>query len=80
MTRQGALWREQLERTKIPAKGLIRASAVRTMCGNISRTTERRWIEENILPAPIKIRGQKYYYVSEIELLMDRLAEAADGD
>jgi hypothetical protein len=50
------------------------------MCGNISRTTERRWIQENILPAPIKIRGQKYYYVSEIELLMDRLAEAADGD
>jgi len=52
---------------------LIKSNEVRRLFGEISRSTERRWISAGFLPAPRKINGHNYYLTSEVVLAYQRL-------
>jgi len=46
---------------------LISATDARKELGNISPVTLWRWTEAGLLPPPRKVRGRKFWLVSEID-------------
>ena len=43
---------------------------------DISKTTEWRWRQANVLPQPLKIRNQNYYLENVVDELINRYSAA----
>jgi DNA-binding transcriptional MerR regulator len=51
-----------------PLKKLLPARAVATRYGTCIKTLDR-WLEEKILPEPVRIRERRYWYEHDLEKL-----------
>jgi DNA-binding transcriptional MerR regulator len=52
---------------------LIPAIKLREEMLNISARTESRWAKAGLLPAPIKIRGRRYYDTDQLNKALAKL-------
>jgi predicted DNA-binding transcriptional regulator AlpA len=58
---------------------VLPSSALRERCGKISGMTVHRWVAAGILPKPIKINGRNYWRESDVDALLAKGTQAAEG-
>ena len=61
------------------ADAVLPSSALRERCGKISSMAVHRWVAAGILPKPIKINGRNYWRESDVDTLLTKGAQAAEG-
>lgn len=53
---------------------LIREPEARRRLGGVSRTTFWRFRQDDIVPPPVKIRGQNYWIATDLDAAIARIA------
>jgi predicted DNA-binding transcriptional regulator AlpA len=58
---------------------MVSARVVRATFSNISDMTLYRWVQQGILPPPVKISGRNYWRESDVEALKQGRRQRSEG-